>query len=610
MNRFSKHLALIIALLITLTLFPVHVKAVDTGFSLDQNRYLIAEETGAHVVTFTLPLAYNGVSASSLPGGITDFSITADVPESSNLFSKLNSSSLSYTDYGSGVFTYVFSTKGDAFNGTYTWPFTVKYTKDGQTVTETLYPAFKISNGQNIVSGPDHNMDGTINDGNDLNLQTPYDITLIPTPIAQDDKNGNVDLKVHLAYKGDKDFSAAKVSYFRIEPQVSGDTAVFPFEMELSTYAQTMENLVIELDEDKNVAATYFHFPLKVKKDAVNGYYPVTFKIYHLYWNTNLQEATPVETVITTYVEIRNGKKAGDADDLPAADPSTAILLLEGYTAEPAQIRAGDEFDLTLRIRNTSSSTVTDIKSTLTEANKTIIPVSGASSFFIEKIKAGETYEHTIRLKATSSAGVDPVELTLSNAFVQQNMGKTSSDTFILPVIQVSNLSLDPPSYPVEVYLGDSFNLMMNLYNKGKSRLYNVSVYLESDGMTADENYYAGNMESGTSKTYDVMVTPNMEGQITGDIVVTFEDAEGNVNEQRAPITLNVATMDWMMEEPYPVMPDDMAADVYPSQQGIPMWVWIASGAGIAVIGTLVIVLIVRAKKRKAALLEDDDEMD
>ena len=441
-------------------------------------------------------------------------------------------------------------------------------------------------------------------------MQTEYDITLVSSPAAKDDEDGNLVIRLYLSYRDEKEFRFAPLSYFRIEPVVSTDPAKFPFKLEQSTYEQGLEHVKTEYNENGEPVASYFEFPFTVRDDAVNGYYAIDFKTYHLYAVTYLHEAKPAETTLTTYIEIRNGKDAPEkeVEKLPTDDPSTAILLMEGYTVEPQEIRAGDEFDLTLRLRNTSSHTVTDVKSTLSEANKTIVPVSGASSFFTKKIKPDETIEHTIRLKATGTAGVEPVELTLANAFVQQDTAKTSSDTFILPVIQIPNLSLDAPSYPIEVYLGDSFNLMMNLYNKGKSCLYNVSVHLESDSMTADENYYAGNMESGTAKTYDVMVTPNMEGQITGDIVVTYEDTEGNANQQRSPITLNVATMDWMVD--YPIMEDDMMVDTLPAQRTIPLWVWIASGAGVAVIGTLVIVLIAKAKKRKAAALEDDDEMD
>ncbi|MGN1251043.1 MAG: COG1361 S-layer family protein [Candidatus Spyradocola sp.] len=510
---------------------------------------------------------------------------------------------------GAGDYTFTFPVRDDVHNDTYSIKFVASYKLDGATVTsEPAGDSFNIGFGQDWEY-----YDPTQNSSDDKkNLQSIYDITLRATPIAKDDKNHKVDLQLHLAYKGDKNFSNAPLSYFRIEPVVSGKTEEFPFELEYASYGKTMADIQVETNANGDVTDTWFDFPFKVKSDAVNGYYPISFKLYHLYQNTNLQETDPVETTITTYVEIRNGKKPSSGDSTVApTDPSTAILLLEGYTVEPSEIKAGDEFDLTLRIRNTSDKTVTDVKSTLSELNKCVLPVSGASSFFIEKVAPGEVVEQTVRLKATASAGVDPVELTLSNAFVQDNTAKTSSDTFVLPVTQVSNLSLDPPSYPIETYAGESFNLMMNLYNKGKSRIYNVSVYLDSDSMAADENYYAGNMESGSSKSYDVMVTPNADasGQITGDIVVTYEDAEGNVTEKRTPINLNVASYEDMYgyyEEP-DMMEGDMMVDAEPASQGIPFWVWILVAAGVAGAAAVIVVVIVR-KRKKAQV--DDDEMD
>ncbi|MDY4517046.1 MAG: hypothetical protein SPE01_00225 [Candidatus Spyradocola sp.] len=504
------------------------------------------------------------------------------------------------------VFTFQCKDEGELYNG---YP-QISFVASTGSATSAPYTSYiSIGFGEEWPT-----WDGKVDQGEQdkSKLQSIYDITLRATPIARDDKDHKVDLQLHLAYKGDKNFGNAPLSYFRIEPVVSGKTEEFPFELEYAAYGKTMADIQVETNADGEVTDTWFDFPFKVKSDAVNGYYPISFKLYHLYQNTNLQETTPVETTITTYVEIRNGKKPSSGDgSLAPTDPSTAILLLDGYTVEPQEIKAGDEFDLTLRIRNTSDKTVTDVKSTLSEANKTVLPVSGASSFFIEKVAPGEVVEQTVRLKATASAGVDPVELTLANAFVQENMAKTSSDTFVLPVVQVANLSLDPPSYPIETYAGESFNLMMNLYNKGKSRLYNVSVYLESDSMAADENYYAGNMESGTSKSYDVMVTPNADasGQITGDIVVTYEDAEGNVTEKRTPINLNVASYEDMYgyyEEP-DMMEGGMMVDAEPVSQGIPFWVWILVAVGVAGAAAVVVVVIVR-KRKKAQV--DDDEMD
>lgn len=614
MKRLVKPLALVLTALMVILLFPVTAKAA-TGFAVDQNGLVVPSDADGRTVHFEFYLTYNGVRVTNLPAGISSLSVTATMPSNSNLFSSIDPFASTQTLSSGGLFSFSFNTNADAFNGTnYSWPFTVNYVEGGENKSKIIYLKFNIQNGQDIIEGPDRNEDGTLNDGeiDKSKLQSIYDITLRPTPIARDDKDGNVNLELHLAYQGDKNFANAPLSYFRIEPVVSGKTTEFPFELEYSSYGKTMADITVVTDDEGDVTDTYFAFPFKVKSDAVNGYYPISFKLYHLYQNTNLQETTPVETTITTYVEIRNGKKADSGDsDISPTDPSTAILLLEGYSVEPAEIKAGDEFDLTLRIRNTSDQTVTDIKSTLSEINKTVLPVSGASSFFIEKIKAGETVEKTVRLKATASAGVDPVELTLANAFVQDKVAKTSTDTFILPIVQVSNLSLDPPSYPIDAYAGESFNLMMSLYNKGKSKLYNLSVYLDSESMAADENYYAGNMESGSSKSYDVMITPNAEasGQISGDIVVTYEDAEGNVTEKRTPITLNVISYEDLyggFEDPG--FSDDIMVDAEPVQQGIPTWVWVVALVVVLGVGAAAVVIVVRVKRRKAQV--DDDEMD
>lgn len=592
MKRFVKPLTLVMALVMVILMFPV-TAAAEGNLSFGD-------------VTVTPDLKYrrvdcsvyikNWTSGTKLEVSVPDSILIADKDEYTTTQNPWNH-----------TFSFQEGVSESDISGCY---ITFKLTNaDGSSQTHQGY----------INTNPAEDLpiwDGTV-DKEEIDkskLQSVYDITLRATPIAKDDKDHRVDLQLHLAYKGDKDFSNAPVSYFRIEPVVSGKTEEFPFELEYASYGKTMADLQVKTDADGTVTDTWFDFPFKVKSDAVNGYYPVSFKLYHLYQNTNLQETAPAETTITTYVEIRNGKKPSSGDNTPSpTDPSTAILLLDGYTVEPQEIKAGDEFDLTLRIRNTSDKTVTDVKSTLSEANKTVLPVSGASSFFIEKIKAGETVEQTVRLKATASAGVEPVELTLSNAFVQDNNAKESRDTFVLPVIQVSNLSLDPPTYPIETYAGDSFNLMMNLYNKGKSRIYNVSVYLESDSMTADENYYAGNMESGSSKSYDVMVTPNADasGQISGDIVVTYEDAEGNVTEKRTPINLNVASYEDIyggeIMDPGMMEGGDMPVDAEPVSQGIPFWVWII--VGVAVVGTAAVVAVVIVRKRKKAQV-DDDEMD
>lgn len=604
MNRLLKPLAVALALVMVMVILPVSVKADTNSLSFIYSPYSVGETTmgGSQYIELNLEgkLLYNDQPLSSAGVTIKDVTVTG-----------MNANDEHFgTQQKSGKTIVYLPVKPNCHNTTRSLTAVVTYSVNGGAdLTASLPFSATITSG---ISEDYSN--GNVPSGTDTDkskLQSVYDITLRPTAIAKDGSDHKVDLQLHLAYQGDKNFQNAPLSYFRIEPVVSGKTEEFPFELEYSSYGKTMADIIVKRNSDGDVTDTYFDFPFKVKSDAVNGYYPISFKLYHLYQNTNLQETTPVETTITTYVEISHGKKASSSNGStdPSIDPSTAILLLDGYELNPQDVTAGQEFDLTLKIRNTSDKAVTDVKSTLTEANSTITPVNSTSSFFIDKIAAGETVNYTMHLKAESTAGILPVSLTLANAFVQEKTAKTSSDTFTIPVKQVANLSLDAPNYSVDTMAGDSFNLTMNLYNKGKSILYNVSVRLESDSLKADENYYAGNMDSGSNKSYDVMVTPvdGFSGMAEGDIVVSYEDADGNVTEKRTPISVNVVSYDYGTDDMDGMTEDDMPTDAMPESTGFPSWAWFVIGGVVIAAGAIVAVVVVR-KRKKAKV--DDDEMD
>ncbi len=609
MNRLLKPLSFALALLLVLALFPTPARAAS-GFAVDSNGYITPNDTADHSLTMSFYLKYGDERVNSSTPGLSNVTVSVQDPNQSVIS---GGTGLSQSLSADGLFTFTFNTRPDAPNGIYRMKFQVSY-NNGQTATVSA--RYTIVNGVDTSTGGDDTGDsGEIYDPfqpqeeiDKSKLQTKYDITLVSKPAAQDKMDGTVDLRLYLAYQGNQDLNDAPISYIRVEPVIPEDTKNFPFELDSSSYVKDFADLIDVRDKDGEIVETYFDFPFRVKKDAVNGTYAIQFKVYHLFANTNLQETTPAETDITTYVQIRYGKEPEEEEkpeETPVPDPSTAILLLEDYTMNPQEVKAGEEFDLTLRIRNTSDRTVTDVKSTLEEAKSTIVPVNGTNSFFIERIKAGETVEKTIRVRATPSAGVEPVSLTLKNEFVQEDAAKTSQDTFSLPIVQVANLSLDTPNYPIDCYQGESFNLMMNLYNKGRTTLYNVSVTFESDAMSADENYYAGNMESGSTREYDVMITPNADasGQVDGEIVVTYEDEDGNQTEKRTPVTVNVAAMDYGYDDMY-IPEEPVIAE--PVSAGFPVWGYIVIGVVVAGAIAAVIVIVRRRKKAKV----DDDEME
>ena len=149
-----------------------------------------------------------------------------------------------------------------------------------------------------------------------------------------------------------------------------------------------------------------------------------------------------------------------------------------------------------------------------------------------------------------------------------------------------------------------------SLVNKGKSGVYNVTATVEGEGFTLNEkSYYIGNINSGSEEYYDVQLTPNMEGEITGEIVITYEDANGTEKEQRKPFSFTA--MQFNYEEMYPT--DDFFVDPGMTEPVpevpaggfniIPLII----GAVVVIAVIVTIVIIVKKRKQKREL-EDDDE--
>ena len=194
MNRLLKPLSFALALLLVLALFPISATA-DAGFAIDQNGYSTPSDNNSHNLTMSFYLTYNGVRVTSLPAGVDNFIITAQTPNYSNSFTSIVGTP-DYQTFPADGFTFTFQTKADAYNGRYTWPFTVTYTKDGAPVTDMIYAEYQIVNGVDPIDNPDMGVGGSNEEISKDKLQTPYDITLVSKPAAQDKMDGTVDLRL------------------------------------------------------------------------------------------------------------------------------------------------------------------------------------------------------------------------------------------------------------------------------------------------------------------------------------------------------------------------------------------------------------------------------
>ena len=76
----------------------------------------------------------------------------------------------------------------------------------------------------------------------------------------------------------------------------------------------------------------------------------------------------------------------------------------------------------------------------------------------------------------------------------------------LLQVTQPVSLEYDEPDIPQTANAGDTLPLSFSVFNKGRSKLYNVMVKIDAPGLLPEGSAFVGNMEPGTSGTAELYV--------------------------------------------------------------------------------------------------------
>lgn len=298
-------------------------------------------------------------------------------------------------------------------------------------------------------------------------------------------------------------------------------------------------------------------------------------------------------------------------------------IIIESYDFGGDFVTAGETFRLNVKLKNTSSSSVIEnLKVTIngvpstTDGTIAFSPANSSNSFFFETLAAKDISEISLDLLSKVDAVPNSYPLQLSFTYEYRSGGKRYqgspvTETITIPLQQEDRLTVNQPEYPnYAVNVGEMCYISTSLVNKGKSGVYNVTATVEGEGFTLNEkSYYIGNINSGSEEYYDVQLTPNMEGEITGEIVITYEDANGTEKEQRKPFSFTA--MQFNYEEMYPT--DDFFVDPGMTEPVpevpaggfniIPLII----GAVVVIAVIVTIVIIVKKRKQKREL-EDDDE--
>ena len=294
-------------------------------------------------------------------------------------------------------------------------------------------------------------------------------------------------------------------------------------------------------------------------------------------------------------------------------------IIIESYSFGGEYVTAGKQFPLTVNIKNVSDKAVIEnLKVTVNgkpmqDGSIAYSPANSSNSFFFDTLpcKGTQTIELDLLPKADAVPNSYPVEIDFTYEYSVNNerfQATGIAETLTIPLRQEDRLVINEPEIPNwGINVGELCTINISLVNKGKSAVYNVTATVEGEGFTAESpTYYIGNVNSGTEEYYDAKLTPMQEGDISGEIIFTYEDANGESKENRIPFTFMAMNMMSGMDMNMDGMEGfDMPVE---EESGFPLWAYFAIGGGVLAIAAIIVIVVVVKKKKKKAELEDDDE--
>lgn len=281
------------------------------------------------------------------------------------------------------------------------------------------------------------------------------------------------------------------------------------------------------------------------------------------------------------------------------------IVILSGYSYGGASIAAGSEADLHFTFTNTSKLLAVEnvVLKVTTGAN---LQLNGSSNtFYFESVGAGGSKSVTLPLKAvpTISGSTQDVGLSFSYEYVdnEQRRERTSEMSISVPLYQPDRFELSEPVVAYVGFVGEETSLTMDYVNKGKTEVSNVEATISGDVDSYNSFVRVGNIPSGKSGTIAFAVTPMLEGDNKATITVSYEDANGDVQERTFETTLSAMAME-------PIDPGEWEDPMEPIEEPSQFPWWIVAVA-LAVV-TIIVGVIVSKRKKKAKLAKQQELWD
>ncbi len=408
-----------------------------------------------------------------------------------------------------------------------------------------------------------------------------------------------------------------------VTPKVSTKVAEWPFVIQTASDARMIAALPAADSVEQSYALRQeVSWNFTVASDAMTGTYPLTFNVKYY------RDGGVEETELTTYVNITGAPESGTLESLTptTGNTSTPRIIVTGFSTDPKEVFAGDTFNLTIDVQNTSAQTaVSNIQFDLAAAQagedkdttyEAFLPTSGSATVYVDRIEPGATTQISIEMTARSDLAQKPYVIEVKANYEDDNFNKYQAATNLsIPVKQNARVDTSEAEVlPESIAVGSSTNIMFSVYNMGKTTLYNVQVAFEGDSISGG-NTFVGKIEPGATGNVDAMVDGIAATMDEGYIkaIVSYEDEAGNVSTLEKEIMLYVyeENYDAFAEGDFMEDPSMMGEEGDMEGGGLSIgWIIGIIAAVVVVIAVIVVIIIVKKKKKKADLLKDLEDIE
>lgn len=380
---------------------------------------------------------------------------------------------------------------------------------------------------------------------------------------------------------------------------VKGDEGIIPKSQNLFFVSQ------IAKGETKQYSVTF-----AATNAATTGSHPIEITIEY---------GDPKAPIIVSQygsINISNTKKDTEDDEEGKLKGKPKVIIGE-YVVSPTIVQAGENFELHLGFLNTSSKyTVNNLKANIkvieqgeNQTGSVFTPVGGSNTFYIAQLSPGETVTKEVTMYTIPAAKAKTYEITLEMAYEDEEGNEiTATENVGIPVEQVTKIEAGD-IFVEYAQLGIETTLSATFYNRGRTDVTNMMVYIEGEGFTVENNRtFIGNFKQGDSQTYEPMIMPNEAGTLKGEVVIEYEDAAGKTQMIREPFEFLVEEM--MMEEmpsmegEMPPMEGEMPSENATSKK----WIFGGIGVGVVMAAAITLIMLKKKKAKKEEMMLDEED--